>query len=63
MSSDPNLESAINLVENEMFTRYGDRSDVSNYLVIVTRSVGGLDTVHAINDLKSKGTKVIGVGE
>uniref|UniRef100_A0A0B7ART5 Collagen alpha-3(VI) chain n=2 Tax=Arion vulgaris TaxID=1028688 RepID=A0A0B7ART5_9EUPU len=62
LSGDPDLESAVRLVDRSVFNTAGDRSDAPNYVVIVSRNVGGPSTVEAINELKARGTKVIGVG-
>jgi len=59
---DPDLSKAISLVDYKVFGQSGDRNQVPNYLVILTRSVGGKKTVEAINKLKAKGTKVFGIG-
>uniref|UniRef100_A0A0B7BC59 Uncharacterized protein n=1 Tax=Arion vulgaris TaxID=1028688 RepID=A0A0B7BC59_9EUPU len=60
--TDPHLENAVKLADYGVFHRSGDRKEVPNYLVVVTRSVANFSTVQAFSDLKSKGTKIIGIG-
>ncbi|XP_025106489.1 collagen alpha-3(VI) chain-like isoform X11 [Pomacea canaliculata] len=61
LPGDPNLNIAVQRVDVDIIGRLGDREYVPNYLVIITTSVGA-DAVDAINTLKRKGTRVIGVG-
>ena len=63
MRGDPDLTRAVRLVNFNLFDVPGDRKDVPNYLILLARSMGSRDSVEAINDLKAKGTKVIGVGK
>lgn len=62
LPGDPNLNIAVQRVDVDIIGRLGDREYVPNYLVIITTSVGA-DAVDAINTLKRKGTRVIGVGK
>lgn len=59
---DPDLGRAASVVEYSLFGAAGDRKNVPNYAVLLTRSMGTRNSVAAINKLKAKGTKVIGVG-
>ena len=62
MRGNPDVPRAINLVDYSMSSSHGDRDYAPNYLVLITRDVGGQRTIEAINKLKAKGTKVIGIG-
>ncbi|KAK7502428.1 hypothetical protein BaRGS_00006381, partial [Batillaria attramentaria] len=61
-SEDPNPLQAIQRVDADIVDRFGDRENVPNYVVFVTSSVGGPATVEAINELKRRGTRIVGVG-
>lgn len=60
---DPEPVRAMSLVNSEIFDRHGDRDKAPNYVVLVTRHMGNEETVTAVNKLKTKGTKIVGVGQ
>ena len=64
MRGNPNLESALRVVESLITGESeGNRLNVQDYVVMFTRRLGTERTVTAVNNLKARGARVIGVGE
>ncbi|XP_041374199.1 uncharacterized protein LOC121387240 [Gigantopelta aegis] len=60
---DPNLAGALQKVRSSVLKSRGDRRDVPNYVVLVTKGLRNVhDIIIEINKLKRGGSQIVGVG-